>query len=75
LQKKLAGARASARGRRAIEPPLASGDVKPIVDVKFKVKITFQAHIGHFEEKFKPKSVPSGVRGSEVKHQLIFHNK
>jgi len=33
----------------------ASGDVKPTLDVKFKVKIPFQAHI---EE--KPKPVPTG---------------
>ena len=39
----------------------ASGNVKPIVNAKLKVKIHFQAHI---EE--KPKSVPTGVRGIEV---------
>ena len=42
----------------------ASGDVKPIVNVKLKVKIAFQAHI---EE--KPKPVPTSVakvRGYEV---------
>jgi len=34
----------------------ASGDVKPIVNVKLKVKIPFQVHI---EE--KPKSIPIDV--------------
>jgi len=53
---------------------VASGDVKPTKDVKFKVKIPFQADIVHnqakpvptsnFEE--KPKPVPTGVRVIEV---------
>jgi len=42
---------------------VASGDFKPNLDVKFKVKIPFQAHV---EEKPKPKPVPIGVRGIEV---------
>jgi len=37
----------------------ASGDVKPIVTMKLKVKIPFQAHIGHIEEKHIV--VPTGV--------------
>jgi len=48
----------------------ASLDVKPIVNVKFKVKIPFQAHI---EE--KPKPVPTGVaklRGYEVDTASFF---
>jgi len=56
----------------------ASGDIKPTIDVKLKVKISFQTHIGHIEEKPKPvptghieekpkpKSAPTGVRGIEV---------
>jgi len=36
---------------------VASNDVKPNVDVKFKVKIPFQAHIGHNQG--KPKLVPT----------------
>ena len=63
---------------------VASGDVKPTKDVKFKVKIPFLAHIGHnqekpisvptgnFEEKPKPKLVPTGVRGIEVKIESFF---
>jgi len=46
---------------------VTSGDVKLTVNVKLKVKIPFQAHIGHIEE--KPKPVPTGVgnvRGIEV---------
>ncbi|KEH22227.1 hypothetical protein MTR_7g034570 [Medicago truncatula] len=35
----------------------ASGDVKPTVNVKLKVKIPFQARIAHIEE--KPKPVPT----------------
>jgi hypothetical protein len=35
----------------------ASGDVKPAINVKFRVKIPFQAHI----EKKKTKSVPTSV--------------
>jgi len=61
---------------------VASGDVKPTKDVKFKVKIPFKAHIGHnqvkpkpvptgnFEE--KPKLVPIGVRVIEVNTGSIF---
>jgi hypothetical protein len=57
---------------------VASDVVKPNVNVKLKVKIPFQAHIGHIEEKHKqvptghieekpkPKLVPTGVRGVEV---------
>jgi len=55
---------------------VASDDVKPNVDVKFKVKIPFKAHIDHNQEKpkpiptgnfeEKPKLVPTGVRGIEV---------
>jgi len=37
----------------------AFSDVKPTVNVKLKVKITFQVHIAHIEE--KPKLVPTGV--------------
>ena len=36
---------------------VASNDVKPNVDVKFKVKIPFQAHIVHNQEKPKPVSL------------------
>ena len=42
----------------------ASDDVKPTVNVKLKVKIPFQARIGHIEEKSKP--VPTSVFGIEV---------
>jgi len=42
----------------------ASDDVKPTVNVKLKVKIPFQARIGHNEEKSKP--VPTSVFGIEV---------
>jgi len=57
---------------------VASGDVIPTKDVKFKVKIPFQAHIvhnqvnpkpvptGNFEENPLPKPVPTGVRVIEV---------
>ena len=63
-------------GKRGVTSGVASSDVKPNVDVKFKVKIPFQAHIGHnqgkpkpvptgnFEE--KPKPVRTGVRVIEV---------
>jgi len=37
---------------------VASGDVKPTKDVKFKVKIPFQAHIHHNQVKTNP--VPTG---------------
>jgi len=33
---------------------VTSGDVEPNVGIKFKVKIPFQAHISHIEEKSKP---------------------
>ena len=61
---------------------VASDDVKPTKDVKFKVKIPFQAHIchnqvkpkpvptGNFEE--KPKPVPTGVRVIEVNTESFF---
>jgi len=59
---------------------VASGDVKPTNDVKFKVKIPFQAHIvhnqakpvptGNFEE--KPKPVPTGVRVIQVNTGSFF---
>jgi len=61
---------------------VASSDVKPTKDVKFKVKIPFQAHIGHsqgkqksvptsnFEE--KPKPVPTNVRVIEVNTGSFF---
>jgi len=51
----------------------ASGEVKPTVNVKLKVKIPFQAHI---EE--KPKLVPTAVakvRGIEVDTDSFFYNK
>jgi hypothetical protein len=51
----------------------ASGKVKPIVNVKLKFKIPFQAHIAHIEG--KPKQVPTGVgkvRGIEVDTDLFF---
>jgi len=58
----------------------ASSHVKPTNDVKFKVKIPFQAHIVHnqakpvptgsFEE--KPKPVPTGVRVIEVNTGSFF---
>ena len=61
---------------------VASGDVKPTVDVQFKVKIPFRAHISHIEEKpkpgtyvhfeEKPKPVPTGVRRSEVNTDSFF---
>jgi len=40
---------------------VGSNDVKPNVDVNFKVKIPFQAHTGHNQQKPKPK--PAGNRG------------
>jgi hypothetical protein len=49
----------------------ASVDVKPTVNVKFKVKVPFQTHI---EE--KPKLVPTGVAklcGSEVDTASFFN--
>ena len=62
---------------------VAFGDVKPTNDVKFKVKIPFQAHIvhnqakpvptGNFEE--KPKPVPTGVRVIEVNTRSFFYKK
>jgi len=66
---------------------IASGDVKSTKDVKFKVKIPFQAHIGHnqekpkliptgnFEEKPQPKPVHTGVRVIEVNTGSFFYNK
>jgi len=61
---------------------VASDEVKPNVDVKFKVKIPFQAHIGQNQEKpklvptgnfeEKPKPVPTGVRGIEVNIESFF---
>jgi hypothetical protein len=61
---------------------VASGDVKPTVNVKLKVKTPFQAHIGHIEEKpkavptghieEKPKSVRTGVRGIELDTNSFF---
>ena len=64
---------------------VASGSVKPNVDVKFKVKIPFQAHIGHIEEnpkpvstghiEEKPKPVRTGVRGIELDTDSFFYNK
>jgi len=65
----------------AFSVSLGSGDVKPTVDVKFKVKTLFQAHIdekpkplptGHIEEKPKPKPVLTGVRGIEVNTDSFF---
>jgi len=57
-----------------------SGDVKPTKDVKFKVKIPFQAHIiynqakpvptGNFE--VKPKLVPTGLRVIEINTRSFF---
>ena len=40
-----------------VDSGVASGDVKPTLDVKFNVKISFQAHI---EE--KPKPVPKPMK-------------
>jgi len=37
-----------------VDSGVASGDVKPTKDVKFKVKIPFQAYIGHNQRKAKP---------------------
>jgi len=45
----------------------AFGDVKPTVNVNLKVKIPFQVHIGHIEEKSTPVLTGVGnVRGIEV---------
>jgi len=62
---------------------VASDHVKPTNDVKFKVKIPFQAHIvqnqaksvptSNFEE--KPKPVPTGVRVIEVNTRSFFYKK
>jgi hypothetical protein len=59
---------------------VASDDVKPTKDVKFNVKIPFQAHTvhnqakpvptGNFEE--KPKPVSTGVRVIEVNTGSFF---
>jgi len=59
---------------------VASSHVKPTNDVKFKVKIPFQAHIvhnqaipiptGNFDE--KPRPVPTGVRIIEVNTGSFF---
>jgi len=46
---------------------VASNDFKPTKDVKFKVKIRFQAHIDH--NQVKPKSVPTG--NFDEKPQLV----
>jgi len=63
---------------------VASDDVKPTKDVKFKVKIHFQAHIvhnqtkpkpvptGNFNFEEKPKPVPTGVRVIEVNTGSFF---
>jgi len=51
----------------------ASSDVKPTVNMKLKVKIPFQVHIGHIEE--KPKPVPTGARSIEVDTDSFFYNK
>jgi len=59
---------------------VASDDVKPTNDVKFKVKIHFQAHIVHNQEKpvptgnfeENPKLVPTGVRVIEVNTRSFF---
>nr|ABD32223.1 hypothetical protein MtrDRAFT_AC148762g22v2 [Medicago truncatula] len=37
---------------------VTSSDVKPTKDVKFKVKVLFQAHIG--DNQVKPKPIPTG---------------
>jgi len=59
---------------------VAFSDVKPTIQVEFKVKIPFQAHIvhnqakpiptGNFEE--KPKPAPTGVRVIEVNTESFF---
>jgi len=59
---------------------IAFGDVKPTKQVEFKVKIPFQAHIVHNQEKpvptgnfeEKPKPVPTGVRVIEVNTESFF---
>ena len=59
---------------------VASDHVKPTNDVKFKVKIPFQAHIIHNQAKLvpivnfeeKPKPVPTGVRVIEVNTGSFF---
>ena len=62
---------------------VASDHVKPTNDVKFKVKIPFQAHIIHNQAKLvpivnfeeKPKPVPTGVRVIEVNTRSFFYKK
>jgi len=51
---------------------VASVDVKPIVDVKVKVTIPFEAHI---EEKLKPTGVVAKLHGYEVNTASFFFNK
>jgi len=48
---------------------VGSSDVKPTKDVKFKLKIPFQAHIVHNQA--KPKPVPTGNFNFEEKHNVV----